>query len=65
MLAILFILVLALAFLGSLPTWSYSGSWGYVPSGVLGIVMLAVLVMLVMGRIQGRDFWFDGLISGP
>ncbi len=46
-LLIIFIVLL----LGALPTWPYSGGWGYYPSGGLGLVLLIVIILVVMGRI--------------
>jgi hypothetical protein len=45
------IVILILLLLGALPSWPYSGGWGYYPSGGLGLVLLIVVVLLVMGRI--------------
>ena len=45
------IIILVLLLLGALPSWPYSGGWGYYPSGGLGLVLLIVVVLLVMGRI--------------
>jgi hypothetical protein len=45
------IVILILLLLGVLPTWPYSGGWGYYPSGGLGLVLLVVIILLVMGRI--------------
>jgi hypothetical protein len=45
------IVILILLLLGVLPTWPYSGGWGYYPSGGLGLVLLVVVILLVMGRI--------------
>jgi hypothetical protein len=36
---------------GALPTWPYSGDWGYYPSGGLGLVFVVVLVLVLMGRL--------------
>ncbi len=47
----LLIIVLIILLLGALPTWPYSGGWGYYPSGGLGLVLLIVIVLLLMGRI--------------
>ena len=47
---ILLIFVILLL-LGALPTWTYSASWGYFPSGGLGLLLLVVIVLLVLGRI--------------
>ena len=45
------VVVLILMLLGALPTWPYSRSWGYYPSGGLGLVVVVVLVLLLAGRI--------------
>jgi len=45
------IVVLILMLIGAIPSWSHSKSWGYGPSGGLGLVLLVVIVLLVMGRI--------------
>lgn len=45
------LIVLIILLLGALPTWPYSGSWGYYPSGGLGLVLLIVIILLVLGRI--------------
>lgn len=45
------ILVLILMLVGSLPTWPHSRSWGYYPSGGMGLIVLVLIVLLLMGRI--------------
>ena len=45
------IVVLVLMLLGALPTWPHSRSWGYYPSGGLGIVLLILVVLLLTGRL--------------
>jgi hypothetical protein len=45
------IIILIILLLGALPTWPYSGGWGYYPSSGLGIVLLIIIILLVMGRI--------------
>lgn len=45
------LVVLILLLLGALPTWPYSRSWGYYPSGGLGLVVVIVLVLLLAGRL--------------
>lgn len=47
---ILLIIVL-LMLVGAIPTWPHSRSWGYGPSGGLGLVLLILLVLLLMGRL--------------
>jgi hypothetical protein len=46
-LLVLFVLML----LGALPTWPHSRSWGYYPSGGLGLIVVVLLVLLVTGRL--------------
>ena len=45
------LIVLVLALIGVIPSWPHSRSWGYMPSGGLGLIALIVVVLLVMGRI--------------
>jgi len=45
------IIILIILLLGALPTWPYSGGWGYYPSGGLGLILLIIIILLVMGRI--------------
>ena len=47
----LLLIVVILLLIGAVPSWSYSKSWGYGPSGVLGVVVLVVVLLVVMGRI--------------
>ncbi len=51
MLGTILLVILVLALIGSLPTWPYSGGWGYYPSGGLGLVVLVLVILLVMGRL--------------
>jgi len=51
MLGTILLVVLVLMLIGAIPSWSHSRSWGYAPSGVLGVLLLIVVVMLVSGRI--------------
>jgi len=45
------LVLLILLLLGALPTWPYSRSWGYYPSGGLGLVVIVVIVLLLAGRL--------------
>lgn len=45
------IIILILLLIGALPTWPYSTGWGYYPSGITGVILVIVIVMLLMGRI--------------
>ncbi len=42
-------IVLVLMLIGAMPTWSYSRSWGYGPTGVLGAIFAVILVMALLG----------------
>jgi len=45
------LIILLLLVLGAVPTWPYSRSWGYGPSGVLGLILLILVIMAVTGRL--------------
>jgi len=51
MLGTVLLVVLIVMLLGTLPTWRHSKSWGYGPSGGLGLVVLILVILLLMGRI--------------
>jgi hypothetical protein len=44
------LIVLILLLLGAVPAWPYSRSWGYYPSGGIGLVLLIVLILVLLGR---------------
>jgi hypothetical protein len=45
------IILLVLLLLGAVPAWPYSRSWGYFPSGLLGVVLLVVVILALTGRL--------------
>jgi len=45
------LIVLVLVLIGALPSWPYSSGWGYYPSGILGLVVVILLILVLMGRI--------------
>jgi hypothetical protein len=45
------LIVLILLLLGAIPTWPYSSSWGYGPSGILGVLLIIALVLFLMGKL--------------
>ena len=51
MLGTILLVVVILILVGAIPTWPHSKSWGYGPSGGLGLVAVVLIVLLVMGRI--------------
>ena len=51
MLGTILLVVLILMLIGAIPSWPHSRSWGYGPSGGVGLVLVVVLVLLVSGRL--------------
>ena len=51
MLGIILLIVLILMLVGALPTWPHSKSWGYYPSGRMGLLLIILVVLLLLGRI--------------
>jgi len=47
----LLLIIVILMLLGALPTWPHSKSWGYYPSGGLGLIVLILLILLLLGRL--------------
>ena len=45
------LIVLVLALLGVIPAWPHSRGWGYGPSGLLGVVVIVLLVLVLTGRL--------------
>ena len=45
------LVLLVLLLIGALPTWPHSASWGYYPSGGVGIVLVILILLLLTGRI--------------
>jgi Protein of unknown function (DUF3309) len=45
------LIILILALVGALPNWGHSRSWGYGPSGGIGLVVIVLLILVLMGRI--------------
>jgi hypothetical protein len=51
MLGTVLLVILVLMLVGALPTWNHSRSWGYAPSGVVGLLVVVLLIMLLTGNI--------------
>jgi hypothetical protein len=51
MIGTILIVILVLALVGALPTWPHSRSWGYYPTGGLGLVLVIVVILLLLGQI--------------
>jgi VIT1/CCC1 family predicted Fe2+/Mn2+ transporter len=51
MLGTILLVLLILMLIGALPTWPHSRSWGYYPSGGVGLLLVVMVVLLLLGRI--------------
>ena len=51
LLGTILLIILIILLVGALPTWPYSGGWGYYPTGGLGLLLVIVIVLLLAGRI--------------
>ena len=51
MLGTILLIVLILMLIGAFPTWPHSRSWGYYPSGGLGLLVVILIALLLLGRI--------------
>ena len=45
------LIILILLLIGAIPSWPHSRSWGYYPSGGIGLILLIVIILIVLGRI--------------
>ena len=51
MLGTILIVILILMLIGALPSWGHSRSWGYFPSGGLGLILIIIIILVLLGRI--------------
>jgi hypothetical protein len=45
---LILLLILLILLVGSLPSWAYSRQWGYIPSGILGVLILVLIILVVL-----------------
>lgn len=45
------LVIVILMLIGVIPVWPHSRSWGYMPSGGLGLLLIILIILLVMGQI--------------
>jgi hypothetical protein len=51
MLETILLIVVILLLIGALPAWPHSRSWGYYPSGGIGLILLIIIIILLIGRV--------------
>ena len=51
MIGLLLAVVLLLVLIGAVPIWPHSRRWGYYPTGGVGVVLMAVVILLLIGRL--------------
>jgi len=51
MLGTILLIVLVLVLIGALPAWPYSRGWGYAPSGIFGLLVVILLILLLNGTL--------------
>lgn len=49
MVGTILLVILVLMLVGALPSWPYSASWGYGPSGLLGVLLIVLLILALLG----------------
>lgn len=45
------LILLVLVLLGVIPAWPHSRGWGYGPSGLVGVIVVVLLILLLTGRL--------------
>jgi len=51
MLGLILLIVVIMLLVGALPAWPHSRSWGYYPSGGVGLLIVILVILILMGRI--------------
>ena len=50
-LSTILIIILLLLLIGAIPSWPHSRAWGYGPSGIVGVILVVLLILVLMGRV--------------
>ena len=45
------LIILVLMLIGAIPSWPHSRSWGYGPSGGVGLILVIVIVLVILGKL--------------
>jgi hypothetical protein len=50
-LGMILLIIVVLMLIGVIPAWPHSRTWGYGPSGGLGLVLVVLIILLLLGRL--------------
>lgn len=45
------LIILIIILIGAVPAWPHAASWGYGPSGIVGVILIVVLILVLLGRL--------------
>lgn len=45
------LIIVVLLLVGAIPSWPHSKSWGYGPSGILGLILVVLIILFLMGKL--------------
>jgi hypothetical protein len=45
------IIILVIVLIGGLPTWPHAANWGWGPSGLVGVLLIILLILVLTGRL--------------
>ncbi len=48
---LILLIVLFLLLVGALPRWGYNRNWGYGPTGIVGVLLIILLILMLSGRV--------------
>lgn len=51
---LILLIVIIILLVGANPRWGHSKSWGYGPSGILGLILVILLILLLLGHLPYR-----------
>ena len=49
---LILLIILIFILIGAAPVWPYATSWGYGPSGIVGVILVIFIILLLLGRIR-------------
>lgn len=49
---LILLIILVLILVGALPRWNYSRNWGYAPTGIVGLLLIVLIILVLMDRVH-------------